>query len=136
MQKYISPDQLPQAYGGTRCEPDAWCTNYVSMVLLHPPHFQVNYCDKINPGYDVPVEFYFTNQTNISRDEMERVVIGRGSSHKVVCEITEAESILAWEFVSSDYDVGFGVTLLTEDGKRLEVVCLHIFFPFDLLLVL
>ncbi len=30
LQKYISPDQLPQAYGGTRCEPDPWCTDYVS----------------------------------------------------------------------------------------------------------
>ena len=33
LQKYISPDQLPQAYGGTRCEPDPWCTNYVSTIL-------------------------------------------------------------------------------------------------------
>ena len=30
LQKYISPDQLPQAYGGTRCEPDPYCTDYVS----------------------------------------------------------------------------------------------------------
>ena len=30
LQKYISPDQLPQAYGGTRCEPDPYCTNFVS----------------------------------------------------------------------------------------------------------
>ena len=30
LHKYISPDQLPQAYGGTRCEPDPWCTDYVS----------------------------------------------------------------------------------------------------------
>ena len=29
MQKYISPDQLPAAYGGTRCEPDPYCTKYV-----------------------------------------------------------------------------------------------------------
>ena len=28
--QYISPDQLPQAYGGTRCEPDPMCTNFVS----------------------------------------------------------------------------------------------------------
>ena len=36
LQKYISPDQLPQVYGGTRCEPDAWCTDYVSVdSMLH-----------------------------------------------------------------------------------------------------
>ena len=32
LQKYISPDQLPQAYGGTRCEPDPYCTDYVSSL--------------------------------------------------------------------------------------------------------
>ena len=54
---------------------------------------------------------------------MERVLISRGSSHKVVCEIAEVESLLVWEFVSSDYDISFGVTLLTNDGKKIEVVC-------------
>ena len=33
LQKYISPDQLPQAYGGTRCEPDPYCTKYVSHLF-------------------------------------------------------------------------------------------------------
>ena len=33
LQKYISPDQLPQAYGGTRCEPDPYCSNYVNLSL-------------------------------------------------------------------------------------------------------
>ena len=28
--QYISPDQLPQAYGGTRCEPDPICSDFVS----------------------------------------------------------------------------------------------------------
>ena len=42
--KYISPDQMPQAYGGTRCEPDPWCTDYVScssstLSLSLPPPF-------------------------------------------------------------------------------------------------
>ena len=33
VQEYISPDQLPEAYGGTRCEPDPYCTKYVSSAL-------------------------------------------------------------------------------------------------------
>ena len=53
---------------------------------------------------------------------MERVLIGRGSSHKVFCEAIEVESMLIWEFVTSDYDISFGVSLLTEDGKKIEVV--------------
>ena len=28
--EYISPDQLPQAYGGNRCEPDPICSDLVS----------------------------------------------------------------------------------------------------------
>ena len=34
LQKYISPDQLPQAFGGDRCEPDPWCSNYVSCYIM------------------------------------------------------------------------------------------------------
>ncbi len=34
LQKYINPDQLPQAYGGTRCEPDPWCSDHVSVIAL------------------------------------------------------------------------------------------------------
>ena len=33
--EHISPDQLPQAYGGTRCEPDPYCTDYVSGTSLY-----------------------------------------------------------------------------------------------------
>ena len=33
LQKYISPHQLPQVYGGTRCEPDPCCSNYVGFSL-------------------------------------------------------------------------------------------------------
>lgn len=72
----------------------------------------------------MPMEYYFTNQTSTKREEMDRVVIGRGSSHKIVYETTD-ESLLMWEFVSSDYDISFGVTLLTEDGKKIEVVSLQ-----------
>lgn len=36
LQKYIAPDQIPQAYGGTRCEPDPWCTAYVCIPTCEP----------------------------------------------------------------------------------------------------
>ncbi len=29
---HIAPEHLPQALGGTRCEPDPWCTDYVRIV--------------------------------------------------------------------------------------------------------
>lgn len=48
-------------------------------------------------------------------------MIGRGSSHKVFCDVTEVESLLVWEFVSSDYDISFEVSLLI-NGEKHEVV--------------
>ena len=33
--KYISPDQLPKAYGGTRCEPNPYCTEHVSHAIFN-----------------------------------------------------------------------------------------------------
>ena len=36
LQKYIHPDELPQAFGGNRCEPDPQCTAYVSQPACIP----------------------------------------------------------------------------------------------------
>ena len=33
LQKYIAPDQLPVVFGGTCCDPDPQCTNFVSYLL-------------------------------------------------------------------------------------------------------
>jgi len=52
-------------YGGTRYEPDAQCSAY------------------IHQGGDVPEKYYLSNQTEESKEGMERVVVGRGSSQKV-----------------------------------------------------
>ena len=67
LQQYISPDQLPAMYGGTRYEPDAQCSKY------------------IRPGRDVPEKYYLSNLKEANKEDMERVVVGRGSSHKVCC---------------------------------------------------
>lgn len=32
---------------------------------------------------DVPEKYYLSNQKEASKDDMERIVVGRGSSHKV-----------------------------------------------------
>ena len=53
---------------------------------------------------------------------MQRVLVSRGSSHKITFEVEQEQSVLVWEFVSSSYDIGFGVFLL-KDGQKHEVVC-------------
>ena len=65
LQQYISPDQLPAMYGGTRYEPDAQCSKY------------------IRPGRDVPEKYYLSNQKESNKEDMEMVVVGKGSCHKV-----------------------------------------------------
>ena len=124
LQKYISPDQLPQAYGGTRCEPDPYCSKYVKIYisfLLFSRSFAL-YQPQINQGGDIPEKFYMTNLTETSREEMERVVIGRGSAHNVTLMVDKCGSIIRWEFVSAEYDVAFGVYQQPEkEGeKKLE----------------
>ncbi len=60
---------------------------------------------------------------------MDRVVVGRGGSHKVKIDVTDAGSTLKWEVVSCGYDIGFGVYLKTdrENGKtqKQEMVCYY-----------
>ena len=49
-----------------------------------------------------------TNLTETSREEMERVVIGRGSTCELEFHISHPRTVLSWEFVSTDYDISFG----------------------------
>ena len=58
-----------------------------------------------------------TNMTETSRDEMERVVVGRGSSHKVTLEVDKSGSVIQWEFVSTEFDIAFGI-YHKPDGKN------------------
>ena len=69
----------------------------------------------------MPTEYYLTNQTTASADEMERIIINRGSSHKLKFDVVEVDSMLMWEFVSTDYDINFGVSHLN-NGRKVEVV--------------
>lgn len=52
---------------------------------------------------------------------MNRAEIGRGASFKVKEEVAESGSILHWEFVSTDYDIAFGVSLVS-DGQKQDLV--------------
>ena len=64
---------------------------------------------QINPGRDVPPEYYLTNQTETDRQEMDRVVVGRGGSCELEYEVEAEGSLVRWEFVSTSYDVSYGL---------------------------
>ena len=104
LQKYISPDQLPVMYGGTRQEPDDQCSNY------------------LRQGGNVPPRFYLTNQTETSRDEMERITVGRRSAHNVVYEIEQVGSTLQWEFFTTTYDISYEVYIKSASKKDRVII--------------
>ncbi len=49
---------------------------------------------------------------------MSSVLVASRRRHVVELEVTAIGSILKWEFLTDNYDIGFGITL---DGD--EVVC-------------
>ncbi|XP_064392019.1 SEC14-like protein 2 isoform X1 [Halichondria panicea] len=100
LQKYISPDQLPQAYGGTRCEPDPWCS------------------DHLNPGCDVPPEYYLTNQTETEKEEMDRVVVGRGGCCELEYQVELEGSLIRWEFISTCYNISYSILYKDSEAKQ------------------
>ena len=61
-----------------------------------------------------------TNLTSTDRESMERVVIGRCSTHKVTLEVDKCGSIIQWEFMSSQHDIAFGIFQQAEkqNGKK------------------
>jgi hypothetical protein len=77
-----------------------------------------------NPGGDdVPKEYYLSNLMESSKEEMERVVVGRGSSHLISHHVDTPGSVLRWDFMSTDHDISYGWYLKSEDGKKdVEVV--------------
>jgi hypothetical protein len=98
--KYISPDQLPEAYGGTICDPDPYCTKY------------------INPGGDVPKKYYLSNLMKSSKKEMERVVVGRRSSYLISYNVDTPGSKLRWDFMTTDHGIKYGWYLKSSTGQR------------------
>ena len=76
---------------------------------------------QVRPGCDIPPHYYFINQTKTSREDMHRASIAIGASFKLHKDVVEGGSTLHWEFISIDYDIKFGVTLVT-DGHKQEVV--------------
>ena len=84
---------------------------------------------QINQGGDIPEKYYMTNLTSTDRESMERVVIGRRSTHKVTLEVDKCGSIIQWEFVSSEYDIAFGIYQQVENqnGKKKTSEVVHPF---------
>ena len=51
---------------------------------------------QINPGGDIPETYYLSNLMEISKEEMERVVVGRASSHLITHHVDTPGTILRY----------------------------------------
>ena len=97
LQQHIDPEQIPVEYGGTLTDPDGdpKCSSKVGAPLpssswgctggsptptsIPPTPPQINY------GGDVPQHYYVRDQ--LAQQYEHSVVVNRGSSHQVECEI-------------------------------------------------
>ena len=63
-----------------------------------------------------------TNQTETSRNEMERITVGRGSAQKVIYEIEQVGSTLQWEFFTTTYDISYEVYIKSASKKDRVII--------------
>uniref|UniRef100_A0A8B9H3Y1 SEC14-like lipid binding 7 n=1 Tax=Astyanax mexicanus TaxID=7994 RepID=A0A8B9H3Y1_ASTMX len=103
LQKYVDPDQLPEAYGGTRKDPDG------------DP-----YCKSmINYGGNVPKSYYVRESFKVEYDSF--ITIGRGSDHQLEYEVLIPNCLLRWQFASDGADIGFGIYMKTKAGAKQKI---------------
>ncbi|CAH1802359.1 unnamed protein product [Owenia fusiformis] len=104
LQRYIDADQLPGFLGGTITDPDG--NPDCKTLLVH--------------GGQVP-EKYFLKDLSMT-DTMETALVPNGEKLQIVKFVTEPNSILRWEFLTEDFDVGFGVNYIPEKGNKVKPV--------------
>ncbi|XP_069070736.1 SEC14-like protein 2 isoform X1 [Pleurodeles waltl] len=98
--KYITPENLPVYYGGSRTDPDG------------DPKCK----SKINYGGDIPKKYYVRDQVNLKYEHS--LTVNRGSSEQLEYEILFPGCVLRWQFMSDSADIGFGVFKKTKAGER------------------
>ncbi|XP_061458423.1 SEC14-like protein 2 [Rhineura floridana] len=100
LQKHIDPAEIPVEYGGTLTDPDG------------DPKCKT----KLTYGGDIPKKYYVQDQ--LKQQYEHSVVVNRGSSQQVECEILFPGCVLRWQFMSDGADIGFGIFLKTKVRER------------------
>jgi len=55
---------------------------------------------------------------------MKKVVVGARRTHRVVCEVPQPQSVLKWEFFTTEYDIAYGVHHYNSRTPKDDLVCL------------
>ena len=98
IQKFISPDYLPETYGG-----DVLDAKFLKSVKI---------------GKDVPEKYYVRNRKKTSQEDMERVVVRGQSSHIVPHEVEEIGGTMQWVISTPDYDIDLKVTMNRDVAEK------------------
>ena len=75
---------------------------------------------QINWGGEVPQSLYLINNTEINKEDMELVVVGRGSSHQVEVEVDTKGTLLRWALFGAP--VVQVRVFLTVDGNIYQLI--------------
>ena len=74
---------------------------------------------QITQGGDIPQKYYLT-EAMASRDQMERVVVGRRETCELGYQIDQPRTVLRWEFVTVDHSIGFAWYLQGDKKKSVN----------------
>jgi hypothetical protein len=103
----VDADQIPVYYGGTRTDGtgDPICPTVV-----------------MEGGY-IPKDILLSKlkEWRDNTPGLRTLTVGKGSTEEVEVEVEVADSTLSWTFCTDDYDIAYGVYLLTAGGRE-EVV--------------
>ncbi|CAG9864035.1 unnamed protein product [Phyllotreta striolata] len=103
----ITPDNLPEHYGGNLRDPDG----------------NPKYTTVIKQGGKIPESFYKRNvETPDFAKEFIKTVIKKGSKLVLDFIVIEEGCYLRWDFKTEGHDIKFGVTLKDENGVESPVV--------------
>ncbi|XP_046460797.1 SEC14-like protein 2 [Daphnia pulex] len=104
--KEIDADQLPVHYGGTMTDSkgDPKCSSLISL------------------GGEVPQSYYMEAIKPTPNKNMTSLSIPSGSKKKLEFKVIQSNSILKWEFMTEDGDIGFGVHYVERNGDKFDLV--------------
>nr|CAH0109445.1 unnamed protein product [Daphnia galeata] len=102
----IDSDQLPAHYGGTMIDPDGnpFCLTKISM------------------GGVVPKSYYLSTKSPERGDQMKSELVPAGNRKRIEIHVEKTKSLIRWEFVTEDGDVGFQIVYIKGDGEEVIIL--------------
>ena len=102
--KYISPENLPEHYGGT-CRYDNDNPKCEECIVYGSP---------------VPKSCYVIE--NLDTENFEKVTVSSGSTLEIIKHIDKPNSKINYQFITTAHDIGFAVDYVFADGDKLNII--------------